>query len=220
MEFTLSAIDRKALKARAHSLHPILQLGEKGLTDAVIAEIDRALAAHELIKVRAVPLNRDEREVALASICERTSAHAIQHIGKMLIVYRRKPQQKPPQSKPQHRSTRARSEWSGFRTSPRRSGPARRPRRTSPLRPTKARKIKFGVLKGKIRYPDNLDALLPRRVLAQFEGRDTQRGASDLTPTTRTASPRQEYSRPRRRRPPSRSTPLRSARRSRSSRPG
>jgi putative YhbY family RNA-binding protein len=78
----LSPAERKALRARAHALHPILQLGEKGLTDAVIAEIERALAHHELIKVRAAPLNRDERDVALASICERTGAHAIQHIGK------------------------------------------------------------------------------------------------------------------------------------------
>src|SRR3970040_2361106 len=83
--------ERRALRARAHSLHPMLQLGEKGLTDAVIAEIDRALSHHELIKVRAALLNRDAREVALASICERTGAEAVQHIGKMLIVYRSKP---------------------------------------------------------------------------------------------------------------------------------
>ena len=81
----------KALKVRAHALHPILQLGGKGLTDAVIAEIDRALASHELIKIRAAALNRDEREVALASICERTNAQPVQHIGKILVVYREKP---------------------------------------------------------------------------------------------------------------------------------
>lgn len=89
----MTAAQKKALKARAHSLHPILQLGEKGLTDAVVAEIDRALGAHELIKIRAAPLNRDEREVALASICERTQCHPVQHIGKMLVLYRRKPLQ-------------------------------------------------------------------------------------------------------------------------------
>ena len=88
----MTAVQKKALKARAHNLNPILQLGEKGLTDAVVAEIDRALGAHELIKVRAASLNRDEREVALASICERTQCHPVQHIGKMLIVYRQKPQ--------------------------------------------------------------------------------------------------------------------------------
>lgn len=87
----MTALQKKTLRARAHALNPILQLGEKGLTDPVIAEIDRALGAHELIKIRAASLNRDEREVALASICERTGAQAVQHIGKMLIVYRQKP---------------------------------------------------------------------------------------------------------------------------------
>lgn len=91
-------MDRKRLKARAHALHPILQLGDKGLTDAVIAEIDRALAHHELIKVRAAPLNRDEREVALASICERTGAAAVQHIGKVFVLFREKPIEARPDS--------------------------------------------------------------------------------------------------------------------------
>lgn len=89
----MTPAERKALRARAHALGAILQLGEKGLTDAVVAEIDRALAHHELIKIRAALLNRDEREVALASICERTRAHAVQHIGKMLVVFRKKPEQ-------------------------------------------------------------------------------------------------------------------------------
>ena len=101
----LDAIQRKQLKARAHSLHPILQLGDKGLTDAVVAEIGRALGAHELIKIRAASLNRDEREVALASICERTQCHPVQHIGKVLIVYRQKPRA---ESEPGPRPRRAR----------------------------------------------------------------------------------------------------------------
>jgi RNA-binding protein len=91
----LNVAERKALRSRAHALHPILQLGEKGLTDAVVAEIERALGAHELIKVRAAPLNRDEREVALAGICERTGAQPVQHIGKILVVYRQKPPAEP-----------------------------------------------------------------------------------------------------------------------------
>ena len=49
----LTAAERKALKAKAHKLDPVVQIGTKGLTDEVIAEIDRALCAHELIKVRA-----------------------------------------------------------------------------------------------------------------------------------------------------------------------
>jgi len=108
----LNAAAKKALKARAHSLNPILQLGEKGLTDSVVTEIERAIAAHELIKIRAAPLNRDEREVALAGICERTNSHPVQHIGKMLIVYRQKPQAEAPKA-PRARLPRgAKSGWS------------------------------------------------------------------------------------------------------------
>lgn len=107
----MTPAERKALKARAHNLNPILQLGEKGLTDTVIAEIDRALAHHELIKIRAAPLNRDEREVALAGICERTGARAVQHIGKMLIVYRQKPQPEAPPERRSRLPRRGKSTW-------------------------------------------------------------------------------------------------------------
>src|SRR3990167_2603806 len=107
----MTAARKKTLKARAHALHPLLQLGEKGLTDAVIAEIDRALGAHELIKIRAATLNRDEREVALASICERTGAHAVQHIGKMLVVFRQKPRAEAPSGPKPRLPKRSTSGW-------------------------------------------------------------------------------------------------------------
>ena len=123
----MTPAERKALKARAHNLNPLLQLGEKGLTDAVIAEIDRALAAHELIKIRAAPLNRAEREVALASICERTGAEAVQHIGKMLIVYRQKPQPEASAEPRPRLLRRAKSSWSE-RKEARRRPQRRRPR--------------------------------------------------------------------------------------------
>lgn len=87
----MNPAQRKALKARAHALDPIIHLGGKGLTEAVIAEIGRALAAHELIKVRAGGLEREEREAALAEICARLDAQPVQHIGKVLVVYREKP---------------------------------------------------------------------------------------------------------------------------------
>ena len=82
--------DRKALKARAHSLDPIVHIGEKGLTEAVLAEIDRALKAHELIKVRAGGLERHPREAAFAEICSRLGAQPVQHVGKVLVLYRKK----------------------------------------------------------------------------------------------------------------------------------
>ena len=88
----MSPIERKKLKARAHALDPILHLGDKGLTEAVIAEIGRALDAHQLIKVRAGGMERDAREAALAEICARLDAQPVQHIGKVLVVHREKPE--------------------------------------------------------------------------------------------------------------------------------
>jgi RNA-binding protein len=68
-----------------------VHLGDKGLTDAVIAEIGRALDAHELIKVRAGGMDRAEREAVLAEICARLGAQAVQHIGKVLVLFRARP---------------------------------------------------------------------------------------------------------------------------------
>ena len=87
----LSPIERKKLKARAHALDPIIHLGGKGLTEAVIAEIGRALATHELIKVRAGGMEREEREAAFAEICNRLAAQPVQHIGKVFVLFREKP---------------------------------------------------------------------------------------------------------------------------------
>jgi len=86
----MTPAERKALKARAHKLNPIVTVGGKGLTDAVIAEIDFALKAHELIKVRAGAMDRDEREAAMSAICARTGAEGVQHIGKIFVIYRKK----------------------------------------------------------------------------------------------------------------------------------
>jgi len=85
----MTPAERKALKARAHSLNPIVTVGGKGLTDALIAEIDFALKAHELIKVRAGAMDRHEREEAMSSICTRTGAEGVQHIGKIFVLYRK-----------------------------------------------------------------------------------------------------------------------------------
>ena len=62
----MTPAERKALKAKAHKLDPVVHVGAKGITEEVIAEIDRALQAHELIKVRAASLDRDAREEALS----------------------------------------------------------------------------------------------------------------------------------------------------------
>ena len=86
----LTPAERKALKAKAHKLDPVVHIGAKGLTEEVIAEVDRALHAHELIKVRAASLDRDAREEAFDRIAEKTRAEAVQHIGKVCVLFRKK----------------------------------------------------------------------------------------------------------------------------------
>ena len=79
-----------ALKARAHHLNPVVMIGQHGLTDAVIKETDAALAAHELIKVRVAGDDRAERVAAAEALCEATGAFLVQHIGKLLVLWREK----------------------------------------------------------------------------------------------------------------------------------
>ena len=87
---------RSELRARAHTLDPVVIIGDKGLTDEVLAEIDRSLNAHELIKVRAATGDRDARQLWMEKICERLQADAIQQIGKVLVIYREN-SDKPPE---------------------------------------------------------------------------------------------------------------------------
>jgi RNA-binding protein len=84
----LTAAERKALKAKAHELEPVVQIGGKGLTEDVVAQIDRALKAHELVKVRAPGMERGALENTLSEICGRTGAEPVQRIGKVLVLYR------------------------------------------------------------------------------------------------------------------------------------
>ena len=87
---------RSELRAAAHKLSPTVIIGDKGLTDEVLAEIDRSLKAHELIKVRAATDERDARDVWLEAICERLQAHPVQQIGKVFVVYRENPKEGKP----------------------------------------------------------------------------------------------------------------------------
>jgi RNA-binding protein len=86
----LSSSERKALKARAHKLDPVVQIGAKGLTEEVVAEIELALKAHELIKVRAGGLERDDRDSLWKAITARTGAQEVQQVGKIVVLYRKR----------------------------------------------------------------------------------------------------------------------------------
>src|SRR5205823_2867587 len=82
---------RRALSAKAHHLHPVVAVGAHGLTPAVLHEIDIALKAHELIKIRVFSDVRSERDALLARICGELECAPVQHLGKLLIVWRHNP---------------------------------------------------------------------------------------------------------------------------------
>lgn len=84
----LTPEQRKFLKAQGHSLKPVVMVGNAGLTEAVIQEADRALKAHELIKVRVLGDDREAREAWFMELCAALDAAAVQHIGKLLLLYR------------------------------------------------------------------------------------------------------------------------------------
>lgn len=89
---TLSTIERRARRADAHHLNPVVMIGGDGLTPSVVKEIDQALNAHGLIKVRVFSDARDAREAMLTEICDQLDAAPVQHIGKLLVLWRPQPE--------------------------------------------------------------------------------------------------------------------------------
>lgn len=84
----LAPAARRALRARAHHLHPVVTIGQHGLSPTVLKEIDTALKAHELIKVRVMADDRNAREALLGRICEALACDPVQQIGKLLVLWR------------------------------------------------------------------------------------------------------------------------------------
>jgi putative YhbY family RNA-binding protein len=107
----LTPSERRALRARAHGLAPIVMIGSAGLTPAVLKEIDIALKSHELIKIRMLGDDRAARAGAFERICMALHASPVQLIGKILVVYRpgpeEAPQPPPARSRPPRRRTAA-----------------------------------------------------------------------------------------------------------------
>jgi RNA-binding protein len=85
---TLTPAQRQHLKSLAHSRQPVVMIGNNGLTPAVMKEIDLALNAHELIKIKAASDEPDIRRAWLEEIAAATGAAAVQQIGKVLVIYR------------------------------------------------------------------------------------------------------------------------------------
>jgi len=91
MSSTLTTRERAHLKARAHALEPVVHVGSAGITDRLVAEVDRALTAHELIKVKVGVDDREARVRIGDEICARTDATAVHRVGKVLILWRPRP---------------------------------------------------------------------------------------------------------------------------------
>ncbi len=86
----LTPAQRSDLRSQAHGLAPVVMIGDSGLTPAVMKEIDASLNSHGLIKIRVLGDDRDARVSHYETICADLSAAPVQHIGKLLVVYRPK----------------------------------------------------------------------------------------------------------------------------------
>jgi RNA-binding protein len=85
----LSNTQQRFLRGLAHALKPVILIGGKGLTDAVIAELDLALEHHELVKVKVSAEDRDARDEMVAEMVAKSRAHLVQRIGNIATLYRR-----------------------------------------------------------------------------------------------------------------------------------
>jgi putative YhbY family RNA-binding protein len=108
----LTSAERRALRARAHHLKPVVLIGDAGLTPQVAREIDVSLKSHELVKIRVGADGRETREALAAAISEATGGEIVQTIGKVLVVYRPKPPEEPKPAKRARRKPRRRTKRS------------------------------------------------------------------------------------------------------------
>ena len=90
MPIELLPRERAELKARAHALNPVVQIGQGGASDTAVAEVDRALTAHELIKVKLAG-DREERHALANTLAARTDAAIVQQVGRVVVLWRPSP---------------------------------------------------------------------------------------------------------------------------------
>ncbi len=95
MPTALAAAQKRYLRGLAHDLKPVILMGGKGLTDALIAELDLALERHELLKVKVAAGDRETRDAWIEQLVERSGAALVQRVGNMATLYR------PSSDKPQ-----------------------------------------------------------------------------------------------------------------------
>lgn len=86
---SLSPAQRREYRAIAHNLKPVVIIGDKGLTESLQQELDRALNDHELIKVKIATPDRDQRQELTEALCKGSGAQLVQSIGKIAVIMRR-----------------------------------------------------------------------------------------------------------------------------------
>lgn len=84
----ISNADKKRYRAIGHNLKPVVTIAQKGVTDNIRVELDRALTEHELIKIKLVTADRDEKNALSEAICSEFNAECVQSIGHVLLLYR------------------------------------------------------------------------------------------------------------------------------------
>lgn len=85
---SLTDKQRRHLRSLGHGLKPVVLIGDKGLTEAVVREFDQSLEHHELMKIRVKVGDRDDRDRIIQAICERSGAELIQRVGNIALMYR------------------------------------------------------------------------------------------------------------------------------------
>ncbi|SDH92553.1 ribosome assembly RNA-binding protein YhbY [Nitrosomonas sp. Nm132] len=90
----LSTSQRRSLAARAHHINPIVIIGKDGLSVGVMSELDKGLSSHELIKIKILNGDRKMRTLLLEQVCQQLNALPINHIGRILVIYRPETEEK------------------------------------------------------------------------------------------------------------------------------
>ena len=91
----LNAADKKQYRAIAHNLNPVIIIGDKGLTEGLMDELNRALNDHELIKLKIAIGDRDDRSKTIEDLVYRTGSELVQSIGKVAVLLKRNPKPNP-----------------------------------------------------------------------------------------------------------------------------
>jgi len=95
---TITSKQNRYLRGLAHKLKPVVMIGNAGVTDNIIQEVDNGLSHHELIKVRISGMDRENRGASIADLCQKTESELVNTVGHIAILYRasKKPQIKLP----------------------------------------------------------------------------------------------------------------------------